>query len=295
MGERPADRVKTMLGKLDTKRRGKERGYNVANDIKWTSGKFAGRVEKIFNNLPKSLEWQSFYRHDLRILMDICKEVREEAIRRGLNRSQVRALQKLKETSSKEYQRVTGNGHMASNPVREAENKDISQIDLNDLSGREINGIAEKAAKKEGLIELNRHRVSPSLKSETVIVTMNSLGIPEERIAALLKINRKTVKKQAENPRLLRSIKKYLDKGLAIHEVAKEHGCPEPLVWSIALEGKTDQERFKALNWGLRTWDHWFFNDLDQRFGDKWPGQIPAQLVGHTLYFFRQDNQDTRI
>ena len=48
MGERPADRVKTMLGKLDTKRRGKERGYNVANDIKWTSGKFAGRVEKIF-------------------------------------------------------------------------------------------------------------------------------------------------------------------------------------------------------------------------------------------------------
>jgi len=25
---------------------------------------------------------------------------------------------------------------------------------------------------------------------------------------------------------------------------------------------------------------------VDQRFGDEWPGQIPAQLVGHTLYYF---------
>jgi DNA modification methylase len=40
------------------------------------------------------------------------------------------------------------------------------------------------------------------------------------------------------------------------------------------------------LNWGLRTWDHWYFNDLDQRFGDNWPGQIPAQLVAHTLFYF---------
>ncbi len=46
------------------------------------------------------------------------------------------------------------------------------------MSGREINGIAEKAAKKEGLTELNRHRVTPSFKSELVIVTMNCLGIP---------------------------------------------------------------------------------------------------------------------
>jgi len=118
---------------------------------------------------------------------------------------------------------------------------------------------------------------------------MNSLGIPEERIAPLLKINHKTVKKHAENPRLLRSIKKSLGKGPAIHEVAKELGCPEPLVWSVALEGKSDQERFKALNWGLRAWDLWNFNDVDKRFGDDWPGQIPAQLVGHTLYYFTQE------
>ena len=69
-------------------------------------------------------------------------------------------------------------------------------------------------------------------------------------------------------------------------------------------------ERFKSLGWGLRAWDLWYFNDIDQRFGDSWParhlparasqwqagserlgeaggpGQIPAQLVGHTLLYF---------
>ncbi len=187
MGKNPANRVKNLLGRLDSMRRCKERGYMVKGKTRQTSNTYVGRVDKIFKTLPKPMEWLSFLHHSLPILVDICEEVREEAIRRGLNRSQIRALQKLKEVSSEEYQRVTGNGHEASTSVGGAENKDISQIDLNDLSGREINGIAEKAAKKEGLTELNRHRVSPSLKSEPVIVTMNCLGIPEERIAALLR------------------------------------------------------------------------------------------------------------
>jgi hypothetical protein len=38
---------------------------------------------------------------------------------------------------------------MASNSVGEAENRDISRINLHDLSGREIHGIAEKVAKKK--------------------------------------------------------------------------------------------------------------------------------------------------
>ena len=60
-----------------------------------------------------------------------------------------------------------------------------------------------------------------------------------------------------------------------------------PLAWSLRLEGKTDQERFsdKELNWGLRTWDLWNFNKCDERFGDNWPGRIPAQLVAHTLFY----------
>ena len=164
------------------------------------SHKFMGRVEKIFKDLPKSLKWPSFYDNDLPILMDICEEVREEAIRGGLTRSQIRALQRLREASSKEYQRVTAQAQTSSNAVGEPQSNRSGRIVLRDMSSREIEGIAAKAAKKESLKELNRHRVSPSLKRETVIVTMNRLGIPEKRIAARLKIERKTVKKVYNNP-----------------------------------------------------------------------------------------------
>jgi hypothetical protein len=32
--------------------------------------------------------------------------------------------------------------------------------------------------------------------------------------------------------------------------------------WATKLTGLSDQEKFKALGWGLRTWDHWYFNSL---------------------------------
>ncbi len=87
MGKKPADRVKTLLVKLDSVRRCKERGFNVSEEIKCTSNKFVGRVRKIFANLPKPLEWLSFLNHDLPILMDISKEVQKISIQNGLNRS----------------------------------------------------------------------------------------------------------------------------------------------------------------------------------------------------------------
>ncbi len=54
------------------------------------------------------------------------------------------------------------------------------------------------------------------------------------------------------------------------------------------MEGKSDLDRFKALNWGLRTWDLWSWNDCDKRFGDEWPGRIPAQMIAHILYYFSE-------
>ncbi|MBW2341990.1 MAG: hypothetical protein JRF50_16860, partial [Deltaproteobacteria bacterium] len=46
MGKNPAERVKTLLGRLDSIRRSKERGYNVSEEISHTSHKFMGRIEK---------------------------------------------------------------------------------------------------------------------------------------------------------------------------------------------------------------------------------------------------------
>jgi hypothetical protein len=64
------------------------------------------QVEHIFKNLPKPLEWRSFYNNDLPLLMDFCEKVREISIRQHLNKSQTRALEKLKEASEEEFQKI---------------------------------------------------------------------------------------------------------------------------------------------------------------------------------------------
>jgi hypothetical protein len=61
----------------------KERGYKVSEEIRQTSNKFIGRVEKIFKNLPKSLEWRSFYNHDLPLVVDFCEEVQKASMQTG--------------------------------------------------------------------------------------------------------------------------------------------------------------------------------------------------------------------
>jgi hypothetical protein len=300
MGERPAGRVKALLAKLDSVRRSKELGYEVASEAKYTSHKFMGSVEKIFKNLPKPLEWRSFYNNDLPLLMDFCEEVQEVSIQHHLNKSQTRALAKLKETSEEEFQRIVtpvcrvehSTGRQDETPALsgfDQVDQDFHKTYISDLNAREIEEIADKAAKKEALIERNRPRRSPSLSLEAKILLMNRLGIPVDRIAARLKVNRKTAYNYSDNPRLVQSIRDLLEKGVSVPEVAKKHDCPEPMVRSLALEGKSDQERFESLNWGLRTWDYWYFNDVDRRFGDDWPGRIPAQLVAHTLFYFTQE------
>ncbi len=77
MGKTPAERVKALLGKLDSVRRSKELGYEIAPQARLTSHKFVGSVEQIFKNLPKPLEWRSFLNNDLPLLVDICKEVQD--------------------------------------------------------------------------------------------------------------------------------------------------------------------------------------------------------------------------
>ncbi|MBL7203210.1 MAG: ParB N-terminal domain-containing protein [Desulfobacteraceae bacterium] len=91
MGKTPADRMKTLLGKLHSLTSSKNRGSQVSGKGKSLLRKFAQQVEKIFLNLPKPLEWRSFYRHDLPILMDFCEEVRDVSIRTMLYTEKVRS------------------------------------------------------------------------------------------------------------------------------------------------------------------------------------------------------------
>ena len=115
MGKTPADRVKELLGRLHSITNSKDRGSQVSRKAELLLGKFAQQLRNIFKNLPKPVEWRSFYNNDFPILMDICKEVREISIQDGLNRSQTRALETLKTVSQEEFQRVTAHGLEPSN------------------------------------------------------------------------------------------------------------------------------------------------------------------------------------
>ncbi len=107
MGKTPAERVKTLLGKLNSIVISRIRGSKVSKEAESLLRKFAQQVDKIFKNLPKPLEWRSFYRHDLPILMDISEEVQKASTQHQLNKSQTRALETLKTASVVEFQRVT--------------------------------------------------------------------------------------------------------------------------------------------------------------------------------------------
>lgn len=288
MGKAPLERVKTVLRKIDSVRRSRERGFSPEKKTEETSNKFIRRVEKIFKNLSNPMDWLSFFKNDLPLLMDFCQEVRDLSDQHHLNKSQIRALAKLKATSEEAFESIIKNEE-EDGPIEINKFPFSPAIKICDLSAREIEEIADKAIRKEIRTEQNRLRIRPQLNTEVKIFLMSRLGIPIDRIAVKLKLNRKTAYKYANRPSIVQSIEDLLKKGIPIPEAAKKFGCPEPLIWFIALEGKSDQERFRLLNWGLRTWDYWYFNDIDQRFGDDWPGRIPAQLVAHTIFYLTRE------
>ncbi|EMS77449.1 putative chromosome partitioning protein ParB [Desulfotignum phosphitoxidans DSM 13687] len=119
------------------------------------------------------------------------------------------------------------------------------------------------------------------------IFRMHRLGIPQDRIAKRLGPAREVIRDHlAEMAVLPNPPNADLKKGFTVSQVAEKHGWPDPMVWSLALEGRNDHDRFKELGWGLRTWDQWEWNDCDKRFGDDWPGRIPAQMIAHILRYF---------
>jgi len=123
------------------------------------------------------------------------------------------------------------------------------------------------------------------------IFRMNRLGIPQDRMAKRWGVDQKTIHNHlGKMPVLANLLNSDLSRGFTVSQVAEKHGWTEPMVWSLALEDKEDIERFKELNWGLRTWDQWEWNDCDKRFGDDWPGRIPAQLIAHILFYFSKQN-----
>jgi hypothetical protein len=62
---------------LDSLRACKKRGSGVSSPSEQLFHKFMEQLKEILENIPKPLEWRSFYNNDLPILMDINEEVRK--------------------------------------------------------------------------------------------------------------------------------------------------------------------------------------------------------------------------
>ncbi len=100
-GNTSAERVRFMLMKLDS---------DYKNGTDYFRHKFVSKVEAIFNGLPKPKEWRSFYSHDLPLLTAIDDEVQAVAVNERLNKSQTKALQKLKDADRGAFAEATKKG-----------------------------------------------------------------------------------------------------------------------------------------------------------------------------------------
>ena len=120
---------------------------------------------------------------------------------------------------------------------------------------------------------------------DSTIIRLARLGWSQEKISDKVGLSRNRVCEIVGNANI-GNIDTLLAQGHDMEYIARHFQMDLALTWAIRLQGMTDQEKFKELGWGLRTWDQWNFNECDERFGDDWPGRIPAQLIAHTLYYF---------
>lgn len=70
-GDTSVERVRFVLMKLDSDRR---------TGTDYFSHKFMGKVEAVFNGLPKPKDWRSLYNNDLPLLTSIDEDVQEISV-----------------------------------------------------------------------------------------------------------------------------------------------------------------------------------------------------------------------
>ncbi|KPA18020.1 ParB-like partition protein, partial [Candidatus Magnetomorum sp. HK-1] len=92
MGDTPEDRVHYLLSKMTSVNNNQLKHSQISNDRLQQLHKFVYPVEKIFKNLPKRLEWKSFFVHDLPLIEGVCEDIREISFKNQLNKSQIKAI-----------------------------------------------------------------------------------------------------------------------------------------------------------------------------------------------------------
>ena len=86
------------------------------------------------------------------------------------------------------------------------------------------------------------------------ILRLSRLGWTQEKISGKVGINQQRIS-QITNNANFGNIGNLLSRGHTMEYIAAHLQMDLALAWAIRLQGKTDQEKFKDLGWGLRTWD----------------------------------------
>jgi putative cell wall-binding protein len=152
MGIDPVNRVNTLIGKLNSVVNNQNKQSNISESRLQQVHKFMNPVKKIFKNLPKRLEWKSFYVNDLPIIMEICEDIRQISLENQLNKSQVKAISEVKKTSAKAFQNIVNIGKLEKSSQNDCQKKDLTKASngpLQEMSAREIKQLADKMVKNE--------------------------------------------------------------------------------------------------------------------------------------------------
>lgn len=135
------ERVKVLLGRLHTV----ERHDSPSKEAEIFANKFVGKVDDVFSNLPKPVDWHSFYNHDLGIA-SIPDDIKQWAAANKLNKSQTKALDKLAKADPVKFDAI----------VKQADDEGVititaddgEQFALQELSAKDIWKAPEAAPKQ---------------------------------------------------------------------------------------------------------------------------------------------------
>lgn len=115
-GNTAQGRVKHLLMKLDTDRR---------TDTDHYSHKFMGIIDEVLKATNRGINWRSFYENDLRPYLKFHDEVKDVAVEHGLNKSQAKAVQKLKDKAPELFEEVKETGILEETPIEEVSARDM--------------------------------------------------------------------------------------------------------------------------------------------------------------------------
>ncbi|MBW2341100.1 MAG: hypothetical protein JRF50_12300 [Deltaproteobacteria bacterium] len=93
-----------------------------------------------------------------------------------------------------------------------------------------------------------------------ILIRLNRLGWSQEQIAKEVGFDRSINSRIVQNTKIS-DMHNLLSQGYDMQYIARHYNMDLPLVWTLRLEEKTYQEKFKELGWGLLTWDQLDFNE----------------------------------